>query len=161
MAAKNTLTRELYDAFQTLELDRWDAIVSADVLIDSPAGRGLRGLDVLKGWAAEFGGGFAYQIDLVDEHLALDAQGGGRGFITFNLHWKHAREVFGLKPTGREGTSVETMLLTIEAFKITRVHVGDNSLDLVLYMWERGWPHPHNVRPDAIVRGINRSGQAG
>jgi hypothetical protein len=101
--------------------------------------------------------GFAYQIDLIDEHLALDRGGNGRGFITFNLHWKHASEVFGLKPTGREGTSVETMLLTIAHGKVTKIHVGDNSLDLVLYMWERGWPHPHNVRPEPIVRGVDRS----
>jgi hypothetical protein len=157
MTTKTNLTRELYDAFQRQELDRWDAIVAADVMIDSPAGRGMRGLDILKRWAAEFGGGLAYQIDLTDEHLALDARGDGRGFITFNLHWKHAREVFGLKPTGREGTSVETLLLTIVAFKITRIHVADNSLDLALYMWQRGWTHPHNVRPDPLVRGVDRS----
>ena len=98
MAAKDSITKELYDAFQKLELDRWDAIVEKDVLINSPAGRNLRGNQTLKSWAKEFGGGFAYQIDLVDEHLATDDQGNGRGFITFNLHWKHAKEVFGLKP---------------------------------------------------------------
>jgi hypothetical protein len=65
-------------------------------------------------------------------------------------------EVFGLKPTGREGTSVETMLLTVRNGKVTRIDVGDNSLDLVVYMWDRGWNHPHNVRPDALIRGIDR-----
>src|SRR5262245_17552301 len=74
-----TLTYDIYDAFQKQELDRWNAVIAKDVLIDSPAGRGLRGLDALKGWAAEFGGGFAYRIDLVDEHLALDESGNGRG----------------------------------------------------------------------------------
>jgi hypothetical protein len=152
-----TLTLEIYDAFQKQELERWNACIEKDVLIDSPAGRGLVGLDMLKSWAGEFGGGLAYQIDLVDEHLALDDGGNGRGFITFNLHWKHKKEVFGLKPTGREGTSVETMILTVAGGKVTKIHVGDNSLDLVLYMWERGWPHPHNVRPEPIVRGIDRS----
>ena len=156
MAAKDSITKELYDAFQKLELDRWDAIVAKDVLINSPAGRDLRGIEILKSWAKEFGGGFAYQIDLVDEHLAIDDQGNGRGFITFNLHWKHAKEVFGLKPTGREGTSIETMLLTIRNGTIARIDVADNSLDLVIYMWDRGWNHPHNVRPDALIRGVDR-----
>ena len=156
MAAKDSITKELYDAFQKLELDRWDAIVEKDILINSPAGRDLRGIQILKSWAKEFGGGFAYQIDLVDEHLATDHQGNGRGFITFNLHWKHAKEVFGLKPTGREGTSIETMLLTIRNEKITRIDVADNSLDLVIYMWDRGWNHPHNIRPDALIRGVDR-----
>ncbi|HJZ70173.1 MAG TPA: nuclear transport factor 2 family protein [Vicinamibacterales bacterium] len=156
MAAKDSITKELYDAFQTLELDRWDAIVTQDVLINSPAGRDLHGLEILKAWGREFGGGFAYRIDLVDEHLALDDQGNGRGFITFTLHWKHAKEAFGLKPTGREGTSVETMLLTIRNGRISRIDVADNSLDLVIYMWDRGWNHPHDVRPEALIRGIDR-----
>src|SRR5262245_34377426 len=158
MTANNSITKELYDAFQKLEVDRWDAIVANDVLINSPAGRDMRGIEILKAWARDFGGGFAYRIDLVDEHLALDESGSGRGFITFNLHWKHASEVFGMKPTGREGTSVETMLLTIVRGKVEKIHVGDNSLDLVLYMWDRGWPHPHNVTPEPIVRGIDRRG---
>jgi hypothetical protein len=156
MAATDLITKELYDAFQRLELDRWDSIVSKDVRINSPAGRDLRGIEILKSWAKEFGGGFAYQIDLVDEHLALDDRGNGRGFITFNLHWKHAKEVFGLKPTGRGGTSIETMLLTIRNGKVTQIDVADNSLDLVIYMWDRGWNHPHNVRPDALIRGVDR-----
>jgi hypothetical protein len=32
----------LYDAFQRVELDREDAIVDADVFVNSPAGRELR-----------------------------------------------------------------------------------------------------------------------
>jgi len=153
---KQTLTRDIYDAFQKQELERWETTIAPDVAIDSPAGRGLKGLDALTGWAREFGGKLAYRIDLVDEHLALDAGGNGRGFITFNLHWKHDQKVFGLEPTGREGTSVETLLLTIHGGRVTRIHVGDNSLDLVLYMWDRGWPHPHNVRPEALVVGVDR-----
>jgi hypothetical protein len=160
MGGKDSITKELYDAFAKIELERWDSIVAKDVLINSPAGRDLRGLDVLKAWAKEFAAGFAYQIDLVDEHLALDDHGNGRGFITFNLHWKHAKEVLGMKPTGREGTSVESMLLTIRNGKITRIDVADNSLDLVLYMWDRGWTHPHNVRPDALIRGVDRRAAA-
>ena len=36
----------------------------------------------------------------------------------------------GLAPTGREGTSVETLLLTIRAGRIVRIDVADNTLDL-------------------------------
>jgi hypothetical protein len=32
-----------------------------------------------------------------------------------------------------------------------------NTVDLVLYEWERGWPSPHNVKPPALVEGIDRS----
>jgi hypothetical protein len=153
---KQMLIRDIYDAFQKQELERWKTMIAPDVTIDSPAGRGFKGLDVLTGWAVEFGGKLAYRIDLIDEHLALDAEGNGRGFFTFNLHWKHDQKVFGLEPTGREGTSVETLLLTVRANRVTHIHVGDNSLDLVLYMWDRGWPHPHNGRPEALVVGVER-----
>jgi hypothetical protein len=34
--------------------------------------------------------------------------------------------------------------------------VADNSLDLALYLWDRGWPHQHDVHPEILVRGIER-----
>lgn len=152
---QNTITYQFYDAFQKVETNGWDAIVANDVAINSPGAFNMGGLQVLKDWASGFTQ-LAYQIDLIDEHLALDSEGNGRGFISFNLHWKHEQEFFGLKPTGREGTSVETLLFTIKSSKIVRIDVADNTSDLVLYLWDRGWPMPHNIRPEAIVTGINR-----
>jgi hypothetical protein len=151
-----TLTHELYDAFQRVELDRWDGITSDDVLINSPAGFGIRGRTALKNWATAFSSSLGYRIDLVDEHLALDDKGDGRGFITFNLHWKHDRDFMGLTPTGREGTSIETLLLTIKERRIVRIDVADNTLDLALYLWDRGWPHVHNVVPAPLRTGMDR-----
>jgi SnoaL-like domain len=153
--SESTLTRELYEAFQRVEFDRWDAIISDDVLLNSPAGRDVRGLKVLKDFAVQFTD-LGYRIDLIDEHLAMDQQGNGRGFITFMLNWKHTKNFGGLVPTGREGTSVETMLLTIRNHKIVRIDVADNTLDLAIYEWERGWAIPHNVRPEPIVVGVDR-----
>jgi SnoaL-like polyketide cyclase len=150
-----TITREWYDAFQHGEFDRWDAIMADDVLINSPAGYGMEGLTVLKDWAANFSR-LAYRIDLVDEHLALDDAGNGRGFVTCLLHWKHVADFLGLAPTGREGTSIESMILTIVQNKIVRLDVASNTADLVIYEYDRGWPMPHNVRPEAIVEGTDR-----
>jgi SnoaL-like polyketide cyclase len=150
-----TLTREIYDAFQRVEFDRWDAVIADNVLINSPAGRGLQGLAGFKQFAAGFTD-LGHRIDLVDEHLALDDDGDGRGFITFVLHWKHTKDFGGLAPTGREGTSVETMLLTIERNQVVRIEVADNTLDLVIYLWERGWPMPHNVAREPLVVGVDR-----
>jgi len=152
---ESTITREFYEAFQRVEFARWDAIITDDVLVDSPAGFGMRGLETLKGFALQFTD-LGYQIDLIDEHLALDESGTGRGFITWCLHWKHSKDFGPLTPTGREGTSVETALLTIVEHKITRIDIADNTLDLAIYEWERGWPVPHNVRPDVIVTGVDR-----
>lgn len=149
------ITREFYEAFQRVQFDRWNPIVAEDVLVNSPAGFGLRGLGPLKQFAAQFTS-LGYRIDLIDEHLALDEGGTGRGFITFCLNWKHTADFGGLAPTGREGTSVETMLLTIARHKIVRFDVADNTLDLAIYEWERGWPIPHNVHPEPIVTGVDR-----
>jgi hypothetical protein len=46
--ATTTLTRRFYDAFQRAEVDRGDGLVASDVLINSSAAYGLRGLDTLK-----------------------------------------------------------------------------------------------------------------
>lgn len=154
-----SITREWYDAFQRGELDRWDAIMAEDVLINSSASYGMRGLEGFK----EYGVGFVRlgkRIDLVDEHLALDDQGTGRGFVTFCLHWSHTDEIGGIAPTGREGTSVETAIFTIVENKIVRLDVADNTLDLVIYLWERNYPMPHNVRPEPIVVGDDRRDSA-
>jgi hypothetical protein len=149
------LTREIYEGLQRAEFDRWDAVIADDVLVNSPARFGQRGLQALKAWAEQFVR-LGKQIDLVDEHLALDDDGNGRGIITFNLHWKHDEPFFDIAPTGREGTSVETLLLTISRNQVTRIDVADNSVDLILYMWQRNWPYPHNVVPEPIVAGVTR-----
>jgi hypothetical protein len=147
--------REIYEGFQRVEFDRWDGVIADDVAVNSPAGYGMSGLQLLKDWAAGFVR-LGKQIDLVYERQALDGQGNGRGFITFNLHWKHDENFMGLPPTGREGTSVETMLLTFRDHKVTRIDVADNTVELPLYLWRRGWLNPHGIRPEPIVTGVDR-----
>jgi ketosteroid isomerase-like protein len=155
MTDPSRITLDVYDAFQRADLDRWDALIADDVTINSPAGYGMQGLQTLKDWAESFVR-LGYKIDLTDEHLALDDSGNGRGFVTFMLHWKHTQDFLGLAPTGREGTSIETMLLTVRAGIVTRIDVASNTPDLVIYEYERGWPMPHNVRPPVLVDGIDR-----
>jgi hypothetical protein len=152
------ITHEWYDAFQRVEFDRWDALIADDVLINSPSGRDIRGLKIFKQFAVQFTD-LGYRIDLLDEHLALNPQGDGRGFVTILLNWKHNKKFGDLVPTGREGTSVETLIFTIRNAKIARIDIADNTLDLALYKWERGWPAPQNVRPEAIIVGIDRRGK--
>jgi hypothetical protein len=159
VATEVSITREFYEAFQRAEFDRWDAILAEDLLINSTVGFGIRGLQTFKEFAVQFTG-LGYRIDLVDEHIALDENGTGRGFVTFCLNWKHTEEFLGLSPTGREGTSVETALFTIVGNQITRMDVALNTVDLGIYEWERGWASPHNVRPDAIVTGVDRRDSA-
>lgn len=156
MTVQYPFVRELYDAFQLGEFDRWDALVAEDVLVNSTMGRDIHGRDNLKSWASQFVNSLLARVDLVDEFEAIDVDGNGRAFFTVNLNWKHAKEFMGLQPTGREGTSIETMLLTIEDNKVVRWDVADNTVEINLYFWERGWPIPHNVHPATLVTGIER-----
>jgi hypothetical protein len=158
--SEQTITRAIYDAFQRADFAGWDGIIAPDVHLNSPAGYGMSSLALLKDWASNFTD-LGWRIDLVDEHLSLDGGGNGRGFITFLLHWKHTKDFLGLPPTGREGTSVETMLLTIEAGVVVRMDVASNTPDLVIYEFQRGWPMPHNIRPPAIIEGVDRRSALG
>ncbi|NET74436.1 MAG: ester cyclase [Sphaerospermopsis sp. SIO1G2] len=156
-ADETVIGREIYDSFQRLEFDRWDAIMAEDVEIYSPGFWGGKGLEHLKGWGKEFITALETRVDLVDEFEVIDATGNGRGFITVTLYWKHAKPFFGIAPTGREGTSVETFFYTMKNGKITRFQVADNTLDLAIYLWERGMPQAHNARPKPIIVGIDSS----
>ncbi len=156
-SADSKLTRQVYDAFQRGQLDRWDALIAEDVVTNSSGAFGIKGRAALKAWASEFLTAFSPRIDLVDEINAVDAAGNGRAVMTFNLNWNHVKVFMGtLQPTGRTGTSIENMIMTVRGGKVTRVEVADTTLDLVLYMHERGWVYPQNIRPEPIIRGIER-----
>ncbi|MBD2000558.1 ester cyclase [Leptolyngbya sp. FACHB-541] len=156
MTTQYPFVRELYDAFQLSEFDRWDVLVAEDVLVNSTMGRDIHGRQALKEWAAQFVSALQSRVDLVDEFEAIDAAGNGRAFFTICLDWKHAEVFMGMQPTGREGTSIETMLLTIKDGKVVRWDVADNTVEINIYFWERGWAIPHNVHPEVLVKGIER-----
>jgi ketosteroid isomerase-like protein len=156
-ATDQTLTRKVYDAFQRGQLDRWDEVIADNVVTNSSASFGVQGRAALKAWANEFLTAFAPRVDLVDEINAVDGGGNGRAVMTFNLNWKHVKPFFGtLQPTGRTGTSIENLIMTVRNGKVTRIEVADTTLDLVMYMNERGWVFPQNIRPTPIVVGIER-----
>ena len=145
----NSITRTIYDGFATNRLELWDGLIHPDVITNSPLGQGFVGIVALKGWASEFHRAFAPAIDLVDE-FATDT----RAVITVTLHWQHVGEFFGVKPTGRTGTSIETFILTLKDGVVTRWDVADATLDLVVYLVaERGFTYPQNIIPTPIVKG--------
>jgi ketosteroid isomerase-like protein len=147
-----SITREFYEAFQSGELHRWDALFAPDVKLNSPLRWGMVGLDTLKSFANELITALRPRVDLTEEYEGS----GDRAFIVVTLHWKHVAPFFGVEPTGREGTSVECFVFTIEQGKIVRFDVSMRSVELALYLWARGWPYPHNLRPPAILQGTER-----
>jgi hypothetical protein len=52
---------------------------------------------------------------------------------------------------------VETLLLVVRDSQVVRIDVADNMRDLVLYPWDRNWPHSHNITPEPIVVGVDRN----
>ncbi len=154
--AENSVVRRVYEPFQSGRLEAWDGVIAEDIRMNSSAQFGVVGLKAVKQWAAAFLSAFAPRIDLVDEILALDRHGNGRAVATVNLNWVHVGDFFGLSPTGRSGTSMENLIMTVRNSLVTRIEVADTTLDLVLYLHERGWPFPHNIEPAPIISGIPR-----
>lgn len=148
-----SMIREIYEGFQRGEFDRWDDLIASDVILDSPAlVDSVQGLNALKNWAGEFLKALKPRIDLVDEFEG----DGHRAFFTITINWKHVEPFFDIKPTGREGTSVEAIVLTIKDGKVVYWYVAAASVDLAVYMWERGWTSGHNKQPKPIKLGIER-----
>jgi hypothetical protein len=119
------------------------------VLINSPAGRDIVGLESLKGWLNGFISSFRPRIDLIDHYVA-----GDRALVTINLHWKHDGTAFvGTEPTGKSGTSIESFLLRLKDGLVTHFAVADSSLDLAIYLHEQGMSMPREVAPPALIEG--------
>ncbi|MDN4040031.1 nuclear transport factor 2 family protein [Massilia sp. YIM B02443] len=144
-----SLTLAIYEGFAHDRLDRWDAIFHPDVVINSPAGRDVVGRDALKAWIGAFIAAFRPRVDLIDHYVA-----GERALLTINLHWQHdGAPFFGIAPTGVGGTSVETLMLRLKDGLVTHFDVADNSLDLAIYLHERGMALPRQVTPPALIAG--------
>jgi hypothetical protein len=143
------LTMDIYEGFAQGQLDRWDAIIHPDVLINSPAGRDIVGREALKAWVQAFISAFRPRVDLLDHYVA-----GDRALLTINLHWTHnGSPFFGIEPTGKSGTSVETLILRSNDGLVTHFDVADNSLDLAIYLHEQGMALPRSVTPPALISG--------
>jgi hypothetical protein len=124
------LTRDLLYALRNAECAAWSEIAADDVFVSCAAGFAIRGREGLKDWAVAVARALACDIDLADEHLALDARGDGRGFIT--LRCRFDREPLGLADRACGWTSSETLLLTVAAFRLVRIYIAGETLDLAL-----------------------------
>ncbi len=126
------LTRELFDAFQGSEPERWDAITTDDVVVNGWTGFGIKGRRALKSWANGLSRSLGFRMKLTDEHLVLDSNGDGRGFIEFNLQWERQSELTQPRAEAGESTPFGAFLLTVKGLRIARIDVADDTLDLTL-----------------------------
>lgn len=126
------LTRNLLHALRNAEVAAWSEIAADDVFLSCSAGYGVRGREGLKAWAVGVARALRCAIDLTDEHLAVDSQGNGRGFVTLTLHCKMDHEVTIMAERDCEWTSSETLLLTVEAYRLVRIYIAGETFDLAL-----------------------------
>lgn len=126
------LTRELFDAFQGSEPDRWDAITADDVVVNGWTGFGIKGRPALKSWTKGLSRSLGFRMRLMDEHLALDCNGDGRGFIAFNLQWERQGERAQPRSEARGSMPFGAFLLTVKGRRIVRIDVADDTLELTL-----------------------------
>jgi hypothetical protein len=126
------LTRALLYAFQNAAVASWEAIAAEDVLINTPAGFAIRGRPALTSWSITLARALGFAIDLVDEHLALDQEGNGRGFVTLKLRWKPNLEFIQAPDRNSGWESSESLLLTIKEYRFIRIYVAGDTLDLAL-----------------------------
>jgi hypothetical protein len=149
-ASDSSITLQIYKGFSQNRLDLWDAVIHPDVKSNSTAGRNINGIAALKRWNQSFITAFRPRTDLIDHFVA-----GDRGLVTINLHWKHDGGPFnGIAPTGKSGTSVENFILRIENGMVTRWDVADSSLDLAIYLYDKGIKMPTFVEPPALIKGV-------
>lgn len=152
---KKSITREIYEGFQRGDFERWDEVIDANVELFSHAQSfsqwGSKGLEGLKYWANEFLKALHPRVDLIEE---LETE--KKAYLIVTLHWKHIAPFFGIEPTGREGSSSELFLLSIIENKVVKFQVADLTMDLAFYLRDRGVPFIHNVRPDPLIKGIER-----
>ncbi len=85
--------------------------------------------------------------------LLITGGSSGMGLETTRLALRQGANV---AITGRSGTSIENLIMTVRGGRVVRMEVADTTLDLVLYLHERGWAFPQNIRPVPIIRGIER-----
>jgi len=149
-ASDSSITLQIYEGFSQNRLDLWDSVIHPDVKSNSTAGRNINGIAALKRWNQSFITAFRPRTDLIDHFVA-----GDRGLVTINLHWKHDGGPFnGIAPTGKSGTSVENFILRIENGMITQWDVADSSLDLAIYLYDKGIKMPTFVEPPALIKGV-------
>jgi hypothetical protein len=69
---ESNLTLEIYKGYALNEFDRWDAVLHPEVQANSPARRGVVGLEPLKWWNRAFIAAFRPRTDLIDHFVAGD-----------------------------------------------------------------------------------------
>jgi uncharacterized protein YciI len=139
--AEESLARRFVRALGTNDQVLLDEIYDSEVLLYTPLGWPIRGLDALK----EFVGHFhlanpGLRVTLHDEFESAD---GKRACFRFVIHFHNTGPFYGNPPTGERGTMSETHAVRLREGRIVEQFVGDNNFSMPhqeLVTWSMDFP---------------------
>lgn len=143
-----TLPERFTHALGTGDHALLEEIYDPDVLLYTPLGWPIQGLDAVKEFVGQFHAAYpGLRVTLHDQFFSPD---GTRACFRFVIHYRNTGPFYGQPPTGEEGTMSETHAVRLRDGKIVEQFVGDNNFSMPyqeLVTWgmtfPRDTPDPH------------------
>jgi quinol monooxygenase YgiN len=131
-----------------------DEIYDPDVLLYTPLGWPIRGVEAVKAFVREFHTAYpGMRVTLHDQFFSAD---GERACFRFVIHFDNTGTFYGNPPTGEQGTMSETHAVRLRDGRIVEQVVGDNNFSIPrqeLVSWgldfPRDTPDPNPVIVEA------------
>ena len=118
-----------------------DEIYDPEVLLYTPLGWPISGLDALKDFVGQFhAANPGLRVTLHDEFESAD---GTRACFRFVIHFHNTGPFYGNPPTGERGTMSETHAVRLRDGRIAEQFVGDNNFSMPhqeLVTWKMDFP---------------------
>lgn len=158
-----TLPERFARALGTNDAALFDELYDPDVVLYTPLGWPIRGLEGVKEFVGEFHSGYPrLRITLHDQFFSAD---GNRACFRFVIHFDNRGPFYGNPPTGEQGTMSETHAVRLQEGRIVEQFVGDNNFSIPyqeLVHWNmqfpRETPDPNPVIVDATPAPAGRRG---
>jgi quinol monooxygenase YgiN len=151
-----TLPERFIRALGTADDELLDAVYDPDVLLYTPLGWPIRGLQAVKEFVGQFHNAYpGLRVTLHDQFFSADRT---RCCFRFVIHYRNSGQFYGHQPTGETGTMSETHAVRLRDGKIVEQVVGDNNFSIPhqeLVAWgmtfPRDTPDPHPVVAEAAA----------
>jgi quinol monooxygenase YgiN len=161
--AGETLPERFARALGTNDSTLFDELYDSDVVLYTPLGWPIRGLDGVKQFVREFHSGYpGLRITLHDQFFSAD---GNRVCFRFVIHFDNRGPFYGNPPTEEQGTMSETHAVRLRDGRIVEQFVGDNNFSIPhqeLVHWNmqfpRETPDPNPVIIEATAAPDRRAG---
>jgi quinol monooxygenase YgiN len=166
LGAAPTLAERFVQAMGSNDQTLLDQLYASDVLLYTPLGWPIRGLEAVKEFVGQFHtANPGLRVTLHDQFSSADGQ---RHCFRFVIHFKNTGPFYGKPPTGEQGTMSETHAVRLRDGKIVEQFVGDNNFAMPyqeLAEWHmdfpRETPDPNPVITEASAAPNERAAHRG